>query len=77
MVGRNRNVAKVRLMDPHGTVMDGVYFGEADEFVRLSKTGHLFLLLIIRKSISSEEEKIFRLSFRIIASAVFFKGLIL
>ena len=37
VVGRNRNVAKVRLMDPHGTVMDGVYFGEADEFVRFIK----------------------------------------
>ena len=37
VVGRNRNVAKVRLMDPQGTVMDGVYFGEADEFVRFIK----------------------------------------
>ena len=37
VVGRNRNVAKVRLMDPLGTVMDGVYFGEADEFVRFIK----------------------------------------
>ena len=24
-------------MDPQGTVMDGVYFGEADEFVRFIK----------------------------------------
>ena len=32
--GKNRNVAKVKLMDPSGTVMDGVYFGEAEEFVR-------------------------------------------
>ena len=30
--GKNRNVAKVKLMDPSGTVMDGVYFGEAEEF---------------------------------------------
>lgn len=37
VVGRNRNVAKVRLMDPQGTVMDGVYFGEADEFVHFIK----------------------------------------
>ena len=37
VAGRNRNVAKVRLMDPLGTVMDGVYFGEADEFVRFIK----------------------------------------
>ena len=32
--GKNRNVAKVKLMDPSGTVMDGAYFGEAEEFVR-------------------------------------------
>ena len=32
--GKNRNVAKVKLMDPSGTVMYGVYFGEAEEFVR-------------------------------------------
>ena len=32
--GKTRNVAKVKLMDPSGTVMDGVYFGEAEEFVR-------------------------------------------
>lgn len=32
--GKNRNVAKVKLMDPSGTVMEGVYFGEAEEFVR-------------------------------------------
>ena len=32
--GKNRNVAKVKLMDPSGTVMDGVYFGDAEEFVR-------------------------------------------
>lgn len=32
--GKNRNVAKVKLMDPSGTVMDGVYFGEAEEFAR-------------------------------------------
>ena len=32
--GKNRNVAKVKLMDPSGTVMDGVYFVEAEEFVR-------------------------------------------
>lgn len=34
VLGKNRNVAKVKLMDPSGTVMDGVYFGEAEEFVR-------------------------------------------
>ena len=32
--GKTQNVAKVKLMDPSGTVMDGVYFGEAEEFVR-------------------------------------------
>ena len=31
--GRNRNVAKMLLIDENGIKMDAVYFGEADEFV--------------------------------------------
>lgn len=31
--GKNRNVAKVQLADDSGTVMDGIFFGEAEEFV--------------------------------------------
>lgn len=34
ILGKNRNVAKVQLMDQTGCVMDGVYFGEAEEFQR-------------------------------------------
>lgn len=34
ILGKNKNVAKVRLIDPQGTVMEGVYFGEAEEFLR-------------------------------------------
>lgn len=30
--GKNRNVAKMQLMDSEGTIMDGVYFGEAESF---------------------------------------------
>lgn len=33
ILGKNKNVAKVRLLDPQGTVMEGVYFGEAEEFL--------------------------------------------
>lgn len=34
ILGKNKNVAKVRLLDPQGIAMDGIYFGEADAFVR-------------------------------------------
>lgn len=30
--GKNRNVAKMQLMDGSGTVIDGIYFGEAERF---------------------------------------------
>lgn len=33
ILGKNKNVVKLRLLDPQGTVMEGVYFGEAEEFV--------------------------------------------
>lgn len=32
ILGKNQNVLKLKLMDGSGTVMDGVYFGEAREF---------------------------------------------
>ena len=32
VLGKNRNVAKFRLMDESGAGIDGVYFGEAEEF---------------------------------------------
>lgn len=31
--GKNRNVTKMKLRDETGTIMDAVYFGEADVFV--------------------------------------------
>lgn len=34
--GKNRNVAKLQLMDDSGTVMNGIYFGEAEEFLRFA-----------------------------------------
>ena len=33
IVGRNKNVVKLRLKDSFGTALDGVYFGDADKFV--------------------------------------------
>lgn len=30
--GKNRNVAKMQLMDGSGTIIDGIYFGEAEKF---------------------------------------------
>ena len=38
ILGRNRNVAKMLLMDEHGNKMDAVYFGEASEFVAFVQT---------------------------------------
>lgn len=35
--GKNRNVAKVQVMDNDGQVIDGVYFGEAEQFVEFAK----------------------------------------
>lgn len=32
ILGKNRNAAKVQVMDAKGYVMDGIYFGEAEEF---------------------------------------------
>ena len=32
ILGKNRNVAKLKLMDDTGTAIDAVYFGEAEEF---------------------------------------------
>ena len=34
ILGRNRNVAKLLLVDENGTKMDAVYFGEAEKFAR-------------------------------------------
>ena len=40
--GRNRNVAKMLLIDENGLKMDAVYFGEADEFVdRIKNCGSI------------------------------------
>jgi single-stranded-DNA-specific exonuclease len=36
--GKNRNVVKMQVMDLSGSVMDAVYFGEAEEFVRQVET---------------------------------------
>lgn len=38
ILGRNRNVAKMLLMDEHGNKMDAVYFGEASEFMTFVQT---------------------------------------
>lgn len=32
ILGKNRNVVKVRLLDPQGVPMEGIYFGDAEEF---------------------------------------------
>lgn len=37
ILGKNRNVAKLRLMDETGTAIDGMYFGEAEEFAKYVK----------------------------------------
>lgn len=37
ILGKNRNAAKVQVMDAKGYVMDGIYFGEAEEFQKFVK----------------------------------------
>ena len=32
ILGKNKNVVKVKLLDPQGVPMEGIYFGEAEEF---------------------------------------------
>lgn len=33
IIGKNKNVVKLKLLDPQGVVMEGIYFGEVDDFV--------------------------------------------
>ena len=33
ILGKNRNVVKLRIGDADGYIMDGIYFGDADEFL--------------------------------------------
>lgn len=35
--GKNKNVVKVKLLDPQGVPMEGIYFGEAEEFAGFLK----------------------------------------
>ena len=37
IVGKNKNVVKLRLKDCYGTAVDGVYFGDAQEFMDYTK----------------------------------------
>ena len=37
ILGKNRNAAKVQVLDAKGYVMDGIYFGEAEEFQKFVK----------------------------------------
>lgn len=37
VLGKNKNVVKVKLLDPQGVPMEGIYFGEAQEFVDFLK----------------------------------------
>ena len=33
IIGNNKNVVKLKLLDPQGVTMEGIYFGEAEDFV--------------------------------------------
>ncbi len=37
ILGKNKNVVKVKLLDPQGVPMEGIYFGEAEEFAGFLK----------------------------------------
>ena len=32
IIGKNKNVVKLKLLDPQGVTMEGIYFGEAEDF---------------------------------------------
>ena len=33
IIGKNKNVVKLKLLDPPGAIIEGIYFGEADDFM--------------------------------------------
>ena len=33
IIGKNKNVVKLKLLDPQGTAIEGIYFGEAEDFM--------------------------------------------
>ncbi len=33
IIGKNKNVVKLKLLDPQGVIIEGIYFGEADDFM--------------------------------------------
>ena len=33
IIGKNKNVVKLKLLDPQGVTMEGIYFGESEDFV--------------------------------------------
>ena len=33
IIGKNKNVVKLKLLDPQGTAIEGIYFGEAEDFI--------------------------------------------
>ena len=33
IIGKNKNVVKLKLLDPQGAIIKGIYFGEADDFM--------------------------------------------
>ena len=37
ILGKNKNVVKVKILDPQGVPMEGIYFGEAEEFAGFLK----------------------------------------
>lgn len=65
IIGKNKNVVKLKLLDPQGISVEGIYFGEAEDFVNFIRKKTVFLLLIIRRSTDSGDERVFRLLFRI------------
>ena len=60
--GRNRNVAKMLLIDENGIKMDAVYFGEAQEFVDFVQAHDTISVHIILKLMFFREEKTYRWS---------------
>ena len=70
IIGKNKNVVKLKLLDPQGISVEGIYFGEAEDFVNFIREKTVFLLLIIRRSTDSGDERVFRSLFRITVNII-------
>ena len=64
--GKNQNTVKLQLMDPTGTVMEGIYWGEALEFASFIKEHETISITYYPKSIPIMGKRLCKLSYKTI-----------